>query len=217
MNWKELSDTTKALIYLSGVVASAFVGGAIAIGTLRPILDAPDQISGIRNTLETKIEELEVKIATLARSNEELVRLTANNLSTISALEKILQVTHQTSSGTSESSILNQHSVKLNALPEFSSFALSSDLPDFSFFALKAQIPDLSGYARVTQLPEMSQYAKKSDIPAQPDLNSYLKSGDRITVQGVSGKYLFDLDSRNRDEIDVIMSSTQEWRIRKSE
>jgi len=137
VNWKELSDTTKALIYLAGVVASAFVGGAIAIGTLRPILDAPEQISVIRDTLEAKIAELEAQIDTVARQNEQLKNLFDENSAKVSSLEEI-------------------------------------------------------------------------------DLRSHLRSGDRITVQGVSGKYLFDLDSRNRDELDVIMSSAQEWRIKKS-
>lgn len=216
MNWKELSDTTKALIYLAGVVASAFVGGAIVIGALRPILDAPKKISGIRDALEARIEELELQIDTITRRSEQLKSLTEMNSANISSFEEILEVAHQPFTGNSESAILNRHADQLESLPDFSIFVRSSGLPDFSRFALRSQIPNLSGYARTSQLPDMSQYVKHSDIPPQPDLSSYLRSGDRVTAQGVSGKYLFDLDSRNRDEIDVIMSSPQEWRIRKS-
>lgn len=216
MNWKELSDTSKALIYLAGVVASAFVGGAIAVGTLRPILDAPDQISEIREILEAKIAELEADIESIATQNELTKSLSDKNSTKVATLEEILEVTNQPFSGASQSAILNRHADQIGSIPNYSLFVRSNSLPDFDTFALRTQIPNLSGYARISQLPDMSQYAKHSDIPGQPDLSSYLRSGDRITAQGVSGKYLFDLDSRNRDEIDVVMSSAQEWRIRKS-
>lgn len=125
-------------------------------------------------------------------------------------------------------------------MPDFSIFATKDELPDtidqtqfirisdipaIGDLALKSDLPNLDAYAKRSDLPNFSEFAKrvdfvdvamKSDITPPPDMSIYLRNGDRITVQGVSGKYLFDLDSRNRDEIDVIMSSAQDWRIRKS-
>lgn len=163
MNWKELSDTSKALIYLAGVVASAFVGGAIAVGTLRPILDAPDQISEIREILEAKIAELEADIESIATQNELTKSLSDKNSTKVATLEEILEVTNQPFSGASQSAILNRHADQIGSIPNYSLFVRSNSLPDFDTFALRTQIPNLSGYARISQLPDMSQYAKHSE------------------------------------------------------
>ena len=55
------------------------------------------------------------------------------------------------------------------------------------------------------------EVVEKSELP---DFSRFVRNGDRISLQGVSNKYLFDLDARNRDELDVVMSSQQPWTLR---
>ncbi len=103
-------------------------------------------------------------------------------------------------------------------LPNFSLFALAEDIPasaDLSVFVRSNDLPDFTEFAKIEDMPSLNGYAKLSDIPAKPDLSVYIQAGDRITLQGQS-KYLFDQDSKGRDELDVTMSVTPTgWTIGK--
>jgi hypothetical protein len=59
--WKDLSDTTKALVYLGGLVAGAFLGGVAS----RPLVDALTSIPSDVSVTKADLQKLETRVKVL--------------------------------------------------------------------------------------------------------------------------------------------------------
>ncbi|MFK7869008.1 MAG: hypothetical protein AB8B58_07190 [Roseobacter sp.] len=72
---------------------------------------------------------------------------------------------------------------------------------------------DLRSEKAISDLIEVG-FVNSVQLDARLSQANYVRYGDRLTLKGVSSKYLTDLDARNKDELDVIMGTqNQPWTI----
>lgn len=75
MNWSELSDTSKALIYLGGLIVSGVIGGFVA----RPVVDDVMDASVTANGNSEQITSLHLQLSELSDRLEALEAIDIGN------------------------------------------------------------------------------------------------------------------------------------------
>lgn len=129
---ERLSKFTKNALYLAGIVASAFVGGAVAIRTIDPVLAAPEKL----DELQRLVDSLELKVdqqASELHSHNSLVE--RSEIDAISRrlddFDALLETSYEGFSVSVRSGVLDQIREDLGNLPDFETFATTNDISDF--------------------------------------------------------------------------------------